>query len=96
MAVKLLRPMSVHPVLEWSGGRMAIIKCQALILPMYSRPSKASALFLSQCSTPTARHGAGVPNQHVRHTGKVGGGSGAPVHGTRCQDIRGDSLGAGM
>ena len=50
----------------------------------------------SQCSTPIAGHGAGVPNRHVRHTGKVGGGSGAPVHGTRCQDIRGDSLGAGM
>ena len=85
--------MSVHPVLQWPGGQMAIAKCQAMILPMYSRPSKASARFLSQCSTPTAGHGAGVPNRHVRHTGKVGGGPGATVHGTSCQDSRIDSLG---
>ena len=33
-----------------------------------------------------------VPNRHVRHTGKVVGGSGAGVHEASCQDIGGDSL----
>ena len=33
-----------------------------------------------------------VPNRHVRHTGKVVGGSDAGVHGASCQDIGGDSL----
>ena len=71
---------------------MAMATCLTVMLPMYSRPSKASARCLSQCSTPTAGHGAGVPNRHVRHTGKVVGGSDAGVHGASCQDIGGDSL----
>ena len=72
---------------------MAIAKCETMMLAMYSRPSKASARFLSQCSTPTAGHGAGVPNRHVRHTGKVVGESGAAVRGVSRQDTWGDSQG---